>query len=51
MKDEPKPPEESLVYVFKEVSGQYDDSWEPFYVIQQHTDINVGITISRSAAK
>ena len=49
MKDEPKPPEECFVYVFKEVSGQYNDSWEPFYVIEQYTNINIGITISRSA--
>ena len=51
MKDEPKPPEESFIYVLKEVGGQYNDSWEPFNVIEQYTNINIGITISRSATE
>ena len=51
MKDKPEPSEESFVYVFIEVCGQYDDSWEPLYVIEQYTNINIGITISRSATE
>lgn len=33
MKDEAKPPEERLVYVFKEVGCEYDDSGEPLNVV------------------
>ena len=51
MKDKPEPSEESFVYVFIEICGQYDDSWEPLYVIEQYTNINIGITISRSATE
>ena len=49
MKDEPKPSKESLVYVLKEVSRQYDDSWESLDVIEQYTNVNIGITIRRGA--
>ena len=38
--------EESFVDVLNEVGGENDDTWKPFYVVQQHTHIHVGIAIS-----
>ena len=51
MKDEAKPPEESFVDVFKEVSGKYDNSREPLNVVEQHTNINIGITVRRCTVR
>ena len=50
-KDEAKPPEECLVYIFKEVGCEDDDSREPLNVVQEHANINISITISRCTVK
>lgn len=41
-----QPPEESLVNVVNQVGGQDDYPGEAFNVVQEHTHINVGISIS-----
>ena len=37
--------EECHVYIANEVSGEDNDTRKPFYVIQQHTHIHIGIAI------
>ena len=51
MEDELKPTKQCLVNVVNDVGGKNDNSGEALKVIEQNTNIHVGIAISGSAAK
>ena len=46
MKHKLESSEQSLVNVVYDVGGQYDNTGEPLNVVQQHTHINIGISVS-----
>ena len=41
-----QPPEEGLVNVFNEISGEDNDPRVPLHVVQEYTHIHIGIAIS-----
>ena len=44
-------PEEGLVDVVDEVCGEDDDAREPLNVVEQHTNIHIGIAVCGGAGK
>ena len=46
---EAQSPEEGLVNILNEVCGEDDDAWEPLYVVEENSHINISIAISGCA--
>ena len=51
MQHETQSPEESLVNVINEIGGEDDDARESLYVVEQHSNIHIGIAVSGCAVR
>lgn len=51
MKNKFQASEKGFVDVVDEIRSEYDDAWIALNMIQQNTDVDIGISVSRRANK